>query len=182
MIKVGIHNCRCKSTQIFFMFKLQTSSNHVSQFVLLAPTARCVLKCAISVPTTPPATPVMVTVNVCLAGLQLTAPNVRATLFGNFYFWRKCNCVLCVDPTCVVCLPACSPGRFGPFCTQTCSCPANLACDRFTGDCVCDSGGGDCVRGADVPIPFEVLVLMCPCCITELENESRLIFLLCSIP
>uniref|UniRef100_A0A3B4XIA8 Platelet endothelial aggregation receptor 1 n=1 Tax=Seriola lalandi dorsalis TaxID=1841481 RepID=A0A3B4XIA8_SERLL len=40
------------------------------------------------------------------------------------------------------------PGRFGSFCTQTCSCPTNLNCDRFTGDCVCESGD-DCKQ--DVP-------------------------------
>lgn len=49
----------------------------------------------------------------------------------------------------ILCFPACSPGRFGPFCTQTCSCPANLICDRFTGDCVCESGGDDCKQGID---------------------------------
>lgn len=43
--------------------------------------------------------------------------------------------------------PACSPGRFGPFCTQTCSCPAGLMCDRFSGACVCESGEDDCKRG-----------------------------------
>lgn len=47
------------------------------------------------------------------------------------------------------CLPACSPGRFGPFCTQTCSCANSLICDRFTGDCVCESGGDGCKQGKE---------------------------------
>lgn len=48
----------------------------------------------------------------------------------------------------LICFPACSPGRFGSFCTQTCSCSTNFICDRFTGDCVCDAGG-DCKQGRD---------------------------------
>lgn len=47
-----------------------------------------------------------------------------------------------------MCLIACSAGHFGPFCTQTCSCPANHICDQFTGDCVCENGD-DCQQGMD---------------------------------
>ena len=59
--------------------------------------------------------------------------------------------VWCVDVTVwnALCFSACNPGRFGPFCTQTCSCPSSLNCDRFTGDCVCESGGDDCKQGTD---------------------------------
>lgn len=41
--------------------------------------------------------------------------------------------------------PACTAGRFGSFCSQTCSCPANVLCDRVTGECVCDNV--DCQQG-----------------------------------
>lgn len=50
----------------------------------------------------------------------------------------------------VLCFPACDPGRFGQLCAQTCSCPANLLCDRFTGDCVCENRGDDCKQGTDL--------------------------------
>lgn len=47
---------------------------------------------------------------------------------------------------CTLCFSACGPGRFGPFCTHTCSCANNLICDRFTGECGCESGD-DCKQG-----------------------------------
>lgn len=46
----------------------------------------------------------------------------------------------------IMCFSACSPGRFGAFCTQTCSCPTNSICDRFTGECLCETGD-DCKQG-----------------------------------
>ncbi len=51
----------------------------VLQFVQLASTANCVLKCALTVPTTPHVTTGTVTVSVCLAGLLLTVLYVSAT-------------------------------------------------------------------------------------------------------
>lgn len=50
----------------------------VFQFVQQATTGNSVRKCVLAVPTTPRATTATVTVNVCLAGLLLTAPYVSA--------------------------------------------------------------------------------------------------------
>lgn len=50
--------------------------------------------------------------------------------------------------------PACSPGRFGPFCAQTCACPPKFICDRFAGECVCESEGDDCKQGTETHRPF----------------------------
>lgn len=94
------------------------------------------------------------------------------------YYGKLCSevCINCANnSTCdhrdghCECLPGwtatdcsipCSPGRFGPFCTQTCSCPTSLICDRFTGDCVCESGGDECKQDSSeqsgsvmVPLP-----------------------------
>uniref|UniRef100_A0A3Q3IKI4 Platelet endothelial aggregation receptor 1 n=1 Tax=Monopterus albus TaxID=43700 RepID=A0A3Q3IKI4_MONAL len=105
----------------------------------------------------------------CLSGY--TGPNCDQCPPG--YYGKQCSevCVNCANnSTCdhrdghCECLPGwtatdcsiCSLGRFGPFCAQTCSCPINLVCDRFTGDCVCESGGDDCKQQSGsvmVPLP-----------------------------
>lgn len=54
---------------------LDTLEPTVIKFAQLAFMANSVLKCVLTVPTTPHATTGMVTVNACLAGLLLTAPS-----------------------------------------------------------------------------------------------------------
>lgn len=84
VIKVGIN---ISNYTPIFNLNITYSNNFlydiVLQFVQLATMANCVLKCVSTVPTTPHATPGTVTVNVCLAGLQRTAPYVSATLYSN---------------------------------------------------------------------------------------------------
>uniref|UniRef100_A0A3B5A358 Platelet endothelial aggregation receptor 1-like n=1 Tax=Stegastes partitus TaxID=144197 RepID=A0A3B5A358_9TELE len=106
----------------------------------------------------------------CLPGY--TGPNCDQCPDG--YYGKQCSevCVKCANnSTCnhrdghCECLPGwtatdcsiCGPGRFGPFCAQTCSCQTNVLCDRFTGDCLCESGGDDCKQeqtgSVMVPLP-----------------------------
>lgn len=84
VIKVGIN---ISNYTPIFNLNITYSNNLiydiVLQFVQLATMANCALKCVSTVPTTPHATPGTVTVNVCLAGLQPTAPYVSATLYSN---------------------------------------------------------------------------------------------------
>lgn len=60
-----------------------TSTNNIFQIVLLVTMANYVLKCVITVLTIQHATPAMGIVNVCLAGLQVTAQSVSLQVLAN---------------------------------------------------------------------------------------------------